>query len=53
MTATLVAFRSALLSFWPHDKPAERVVEAGPFAIEAYVEDPVETRFIQSSNLRR
>lgn len=41
-------FRSAL-SFHasPHD-PAERIVEAGPWAIESYVEDPLETRFIQS-----
>lgn len=44
----IVAFRSAL-SFWaPHDRPADRVVEAGPFAIEAYIDDPTETRFIQS-----
>lgn len=44
----IVAFRSAL-SFWaPYDRPADRVVEAGPFAIEAYVEDPTETRLIQS-----
>jgi hypothetical chaperone protein len=44
----IVAFRSAL-SFWaPPETPSERVVEAGPFAIEAYVEDPTETRFIQS-----
>ena len=27
---------------------AARVVEAGPWAIEAYVEEPLETRFIQS-----
>ena len=44
----IVAFRSALSFQAPPDKPAERVVEAGPFAIEAYVEDPAETRFIQS-----
>jgi hypothetical chaperone protein len=44
----IVPFRSAL-SFWaPHHAPSERVVEAGPFAIEAYIEDPAETRFIQS-----
>ncbi len=47
----LFAFRSAL-SF--HNlqgqggEANERVVEAGPWAIEAYVEDPLETRFIQS-----
>nr|WP_292050787.1 MULTISPECIES: Hsp70 family protein [unclassified Brevundimonas] len=27
---------------------AERVITAGPWAIEAYLEDPLETRFIQS-----
>ncbi|HEY5107907.1 MAG TPA: Hsp70 family protein [Caulobacteraceae bacterium] len=44
----IVAFRSAL-SFHPSsDDPSLRVVEAGPFAIEAYVEEPLETRFIQS-----
>ncbi len=42
----IVAFRSALSFQEP--RPGERVVEAGPFAIEAYVEDPAETRFIQS-----
>lgn len=47
----LTAFRSTL-SFQLHhgqdgQKP-ERVVEAGPWAIDAYVEDPLETRFIQS-----
>lgn len=47
----LFAFRSAL-SF--HNlqgrggEANERVVEAGPWAIEAYLEDPLETRFIQS-----
>lgn len=44
-------FRSAL-SFQIHPgvggQPPERVVEAGPWAIEAYVEDPLDTRFIQS-----
>ena len=43
------AFRSTL-SFQlieERDLP-ERVVEAGPWAIDAYVEDPLETRFIQS-----
>ncbi len=44
----IVAFRSAL-SFYtaPGDERA-RVVEAGPFAIEAWLEEPLETRFIQS-----
>ncbi|MFP5449045.1 MAG: Hsp70 family protein [Alphaproteobacteria bacterium] len=42
------AFRSALAFHAPPDQPAERTVEAGPWAIEAYVEDPLETRFIQS-----
>ncbi|PHY20226.1 Hsp70 family protein [Caulobacter sp. BP25] len=41
----LFAFRSAL-SF--HSVQGERVVEAGPWAIEAYLEEPLETRFIQS-----
>lgn len=47
----LTAFRSTL-SFQLHPgvggSAPERVVEAGPWAIEAYVEDPLETRFIQS-----
>ncbi|MDP3300306.1 MAG: Hsp70 family protein, partial [Phenylobacterium sp.] len=42
------AFRSALAFHAPPDQPTERTVEAGPWAIEAYVEDPLETRFIQS-----
>lgn len=42
------AFRSAL-SFQPDLKaPRGGRMEAGPFAIEAFVQDPVETRFIQS-----
>jgi hypothetical chaperone protein len=46
--AELVAFRSAL-SFHPDpDQPGARVVEAGPWAIEAYAEEPIETRLIQS-----
>ena len=44
-------FRSAL-SFQFHaaegEGRPERVVEAGPWAIEAYVDDPHDTRFIQS-----
>ncbi|WP_297511373.1 Hsp70 family protein [uncultured Caulobacter sp.] len=45
----LFAFRSAL-SFHATQGAGgqERVVEAGPWAIEAYLEDPLETRFIQS-----
>ena len=47
----VTAFRSAL-SFQSHAadgaRPPERIVEAGPWAIDAYVEDPLETRFIQS-----
>ena len=47
----LFAFRSALSFHAVQGRPgeaAERVVEAGPWAIEAYLEDPLETRFIQS-----
>jgi hypothetical chaperone protein len=44
----VVAFRSAL-SFHPDpDDARARIVEAGPWAIEAYVEEPIETRLIQS-----
>ncbi|MGH7022696.1 MAG: Hsp70 family protein, partial [Caulobacteraceae bacterium] len=44
----IVAFRSAL-SFHPNpDDPRGRVIEAGPWAIDAYVEEPIETRLIQS-----
>ena len=50
-TGDLTAFRSTL-GFQLHPsvggQPPERVVTAGPWAIEAYVEDPLETRFIQS-----
>lgn len=42
------AFRSALSFHAPDDDPAGRIVEAGPWAIDAYVEEPLETRFIQS-----
>jgi hypothetical chaperone protein len=41
-------FRSALSFARPPADPQGRVIEAGPFAIDAYVEDPLETRFIQS-----
>ena len=49
----IIAFRSAL-SFHAAEGASSspgasrRVVEAGPWAIEAYVEEPLETRFIQS-----
>jgi len=44
----LFAFRSCLSFFAPPEKPNDRTIAAGPWAIEAYVEDPAETRFIQS-----
>jgi len=44
----LFAFRSCLSFYAPHETPSERQIAAGPWAIEAYVEDPAETRFIQS-----
>ena len=44
----LFAFRSCLSFFAPAERPSDRHVAAGPWAIEAYVEDPAETRFIQS-----
>ena len=44
----LFAFRSCLSFHAPAERPQERTIAAGPWAIEAYVEDPVETRFIQS-----
>lgn len=44
----LFAFRSCLSFHAPADHPGERAIAAGPWAIEAYVEDPAETRFIQS-----
>jgi hypothetical chaperone protein len=47
----VTAFRSTL-SFQVRpaagNQPSERVVQAGPWAIDAYVEDALETRFIQS-----
>ncbi len=42
------ALRSALSFHAPPEAPRERNIAAGPWAIEAYAEDPVETRFIQS-----
>ncbi len=44
----LFAFRSCLSFYAPPELPSERSIAAGPWAIEAYVEDPAETRFIQS-----
>jgi hypothetical chaperone protein len=44
----IAPFRSALAFHAAIDDPRDRVVEAGPWAIDAYVEEPVETRFIQS-----
>lgn len=46
--AELFAFRSCISFHAPAEKPTERQIAAGPWAIEAYVEDPAETRFIQS-----
>jgi hypothetical chaperone protein len=46
----LTAFRSAL-SFQIHEDAngrSERIAEAGPWAIDAYLDDPMDTRFIQS-----
>jgi len=45
---SVVAFRSALSFHADPLDPRGRVVEAGPWAIDAYVEEPLETRFIQS-----
>lgn len=42
------AFRSCLSFHAPAEHPSERTIAAGPWAIDAYVEDPGETRFIQS-----
>lgn len=42
------AFRSALSFHEGLDAAAQRVVEAGPWAVEAYLEEPRETRLIQS-----
>ena len=44
----IFAFRSAISFQTPPDRPNDRTVEAGPWAIDAYAEDPLETRFIQS-----
>ena len=44
----IFAFRSCLSFHAPPERPSDRTVAAGPWAIEAYMEDPGETRFIQS-----
>ena len=44
----VVAFRSALSFYADPDDATRRIVEAGPFAVDAYAEEPLETRFIQS-----
>ena len=45
---TSTTFRSCLSLRSDSDQPNGRLVEAGPWAIDAYLEDPGETRFIQS-----
>jgi hypothetical chaperone protein len=44
----VTGFRSALGFQAPPARPSERTVTAGPWAIEAYAEDPADVRFIQS-----
>ena len=44
----LFAFRSCLSFYAPAEAPQDRQIAAGPWAIDAYVEDPADTRFIQS-----
>ena len=44
----LFAFRSALSFHAASERASERTIAAGPWAIDAYVEDPADTRFIQS-----
>jgi hypothetical chaperone protein len=46
--AASTTFRSCLSLCADPDQPNGRAVEAGPWAIDAYLEDPAETRFIQS-----
>jgi len=41
-------FRSALSFHSDADEPSGRRIEAGPWAIDAYLDDPGDTRFIQS-----
>ena len=44
----LFAFRSCISFYAPAEAPQDRHIAAGPWAIDAYVEDPADTRFIQS-----
>jgi hypothetical chaperone protein len=44
----VTAFRSALGFQAPPGRSGERTITAGPWALEAYAEDPAETRFLQS-----
>ncbi len=44
----LFAFRTCLSFHAPSETRSERTIAAGPWAIDAYVEDPADTRFIQS-----
>jgi hypothetical chaperone protein len=46
--AASTTFRSCLSLRADSDQPNGRLVEAGPWAIDAYQDDPGETRFIQS-----
>jgi hypothetical chaperone protein len=46
--APTATFRSALSFNHDPAEPAGRAVNAGPWAIKAYLDDPAETRFIQS-----
>ena len=46
--AASTTFRSCMSFRSDSDQPNGRLVEAGPWAIDAYLEDPGETRFIQS-----
>ena len=45
---TAAPVRSALSFHADPDDPKRRIAEAGPWAIDAYMEEPLETRFIQS-----
>ncbi|MGH6988130.1 MAG: Hsp70 family protein, partial [Caulobacteraceae bacterium] len=44
----IVPFRSTLSFHLDPERPDRRIVEAGPFAIDAWLEEPLETRFIHS-----
>ena len=47
-SAPTATFRSALSFNHDPAEPGRRTVNAGPWAIKAYLDDPAETRFIQS-----